>query len=440
MSENVTDKIDPNSASLRMTQAQPRRLKRGPIIAVIMGAIGVIIIAFAFAMLRTPSHVINPDDAPVPADDNRLPGFVKTGPKNYSEIPQPKPVFKPVPKLGPALEGDLGHAGLPAKTTTFSRPISPRIEPKNRELSPEEQQRIAKRLQAMEADVFFPGFNEKREQDLSQANQASAKDSLAARRAALRNRPAYSPDLSSLSQDDDWASQNQQKEKSGFLENYSNHSPDAYLKASISQPVSPYEVKAGTIIPTTLITGINSDLPGQIVGQVREHVYDTVTGHYLLVPQGTRIIGQYDSTVAFGQERVLVVWHRLILPNGTSISLEGMPGVDLSGYAGFKDKVNRHWLQLAGGVILSSLLSVAATSSQGNFTNTNVDLTQGFAANVGQDINRAGQKIVEKMLNRQPTLTIAPGFSVNVFVNKDMILEPYNAIRGMRFDTNFATD
>ena len=437
MSENYTDKLDPSSASLSLPRAQPRRLKRGPIIAVILVALGVIIIAFAIAMLRTPSNIMNPDDHPVPADDNRLPGFVKTGPKNYSEIPKPKPAPLPVPKLGPPLEGDLGHAGLAANNTTFSRPSTPL----KRELSPEEKQRSSKRLQAMEADDFFPGFNEKKQAGLSKVNHhASAQEDLAARRAALRSRPAHSPDLSALSENSAWDAQNQQQNKADFLQRNSSHSPNNYLKASIQHPVSPYEIKAGTIIPTTLITGINSDLPGQIVGQVRENVYDTVSGNYLLVPQGTRMIGQYDSGVAFGQDRVLVVWHRLIMPNGASMSLEGMPGVDLTGYAGFKDKVDRHWLQLAGGVILSSILSVAVTSSQGNFTNTSVDLTQGFASNVGQDINRSGQKIVDKMLNMQPSITIAPGFAVNVFVNKDMILEPYNAIKGTRYDTYFATN
>lgn len=254
------------------------------------------------------------------------------------------------------------------------------------------------------------------------------------------NRPTYSPDLSALKQKTEWDSQNKQSDKSSFLEKYSKDSPNAYLKATITHPVSPYEVKAGTIIPTTLITGINSDLPGQIVGQVRENVFDTVTGNYLLIPQGTRLVGQYDSGVAFGQERVLVVWQRLIMPNGASINLEGMPGVDLTGYAGFKDKVDRHWLQLAGGVILSSIMSAAVTSSQGSQTGFSPTLSQGFVSSIGQDINRTGQKIVDKMLNRQPTITIAPGFAVNVFVNKDMILEPYNANRGMRFDTNFATN
>lgn len=427
----MIDKISPDSASLGISTAQPRRLKQGPIIALIFIAIGVIIVAFAIAMLSEPDNIGVEKDNLVPADENRLPGFVKTGPKNYSEIP------REVIKLGPALEGDLGHAGVVAKQTTFKRPVAP----SKRELSPEEQQLIAERIQAMKADVFFPGFNQKREQDLSKNNQNSIKKSLEERRLAARNgRPTYSPDLSSLEQENEWDSQNNQKGKNSFLEKHSKVSPKAYLKAAISHPVSPYEVKAGTIIPTTLITGINSDFPGQIVGQVRENVFDTVSGDFLLLPQGTRIIGQYDSGVAFGQNRVLVVWHRLIMPNGTSISLEGMPGIDLMGYSGFEDKVDRHWLQLAGGVILSSIMSAAVTSSQGSQQGFSPTLSQGFASSVGQDINRTGQKIVDKMLNRQPTITIAPGFAVNVFVNKDMILEPYNASRGMRFDTNFATN
>ena len=135
---------------------------------------------------------------------------------------------------------------------------------------------------------------------------------------------------------------------------------------------------AGTIIPGVLISGINSDLPGQIIGQVTANVYDTVTGNFLLIPLGTKVIGRYDSAIAFGQERVLIVWNRLLLPNGTSIVLDSMSGTDTEGYAGMKDKVNNHWGKLLSGVVLSTLLSVGASVSAG---------TEGFneedAASIG---------------------------------------------------------
>ena len=142
-----------------------------------------------------------------------------------------------------------------------------------------------------------------------------------------------------------------QQHKSDFLSRDGINNA-SYLSQSLASPRSPYEVKAGTIIPTSLITGINSDLPGQVIGQVRENVYDTVTGNHLLIPQGSRLLATYDSSVTFGQERVLVCWNRLIRPDGSSIPLECMPGVDLAGYAGFADQVDNHWWRIITGVAL----------------------------------------------------------------------------------------
>jgi type IV secretion system protein VirB10 len=199
------------------------------------------------------------------------------------------------------------------------------------------------------------------------------------------------------------------------------------LNQPLVLPRSPYEVKAGTIIPTTLITGINSDLPGQIIGQVRENVYDTVTGEYLLVPQGSRLIATYDSAVAFGQDRVLVCWNRLIRPDGISISLECMPGVDLAGYSGFADEVDHHWWRILSGVAIGTLLSATAEKSQGNVAGYNPTMPQLWASNAGGAINQAGQQITQKNLAIQPTIRVRPGFSVNVIVTKDIVLLPYKS-------------
>jgi type IV secretion system protein VirB10 len=190
-------------------------------------------------------------------------------------------------------------------------------------------------------------------------------------------------------------------------------------------PRSPYEVKAGTIIPTTLLTGINSDLPGQIVGQVRENVYDTVSGAYLLIPQGSRLIAAYDSAVSFGQERVLVCWNRLIRPDGVSISLECMPGVDLAGSSGFSDEVNHHWWRIVTGVALGTLLSATADRAAGNVSGYSPTVPQLWAANAGGAVNQAATQITQKNLAIQPTITIRPGYSVNVLVSKDIVIQPF---------------
>jgi type IV secretion system protein VirB10 len=220
------------------------------------------------------------------------------------------------------------------------------------------------------------------------------------------------------------ADPNMQERKNDFLSK-SGSSTAEYLEKTITYPLSPYEVKAGTVIPTVLVTGINSDLPGKVVGQVRENVYDSVTGNHLLIPQGSRLIAAYDSMVAWGQERVLVCWQRLIRPDGSSITLECMPGVDLAGYAGFADEVDNHWWKIISGAAFSSLLAATAQRSQGDVTGFQPTFPQVWASNAAGQINQAGQQLTQKNLQIQPTITIRPGFSVNVLVSKDIVLPPY---------------
>lgn len=219
--------------------------------------------------------------------------------------------------------------------------------------------------------------------------------------------------------------QNRQAEKRGFTKENRDDFP--YLKTTLLTPLSKYELKAGSIIPGVLLTGINSDLPGQITAQVRENVYDTVTGRYLLIPQGARLIGEYDSKISYGQERVLVVWTRIILPNGNSIGLEGMPGVDLSGYAGVGGGVNNHYGKLVAGVVLGSVIGAGAQVAVGGQGAANVppSFPQLFVSGAAGNINQAGQQITQKNLNLQPTIEIAPGQKINIFLTKDLILRPF---------------
>lgn len=222
--------------------------------------------------------------------------------------------------------------------------------------------------------------------------------------------------------------QNQQEDKKSFLTQ--KRQGNNYLESGLVRPVSPYEVKAGAIFPGVLITGLNSDLPGQIIGQIRQNIYDSVTGKHLLIPQGTRIIGEYDSKVTYAQNRALIVWTRLIMPNGNSINLEGMPGVDLSGYAGLSGRVNNHYVRLMTGVVLGSVIGAGAqvaTGGQGSANNP-ASFAQLAVSGAAQNINQAGQQITQKNLNLQPTLEIRPGKKFNVFVTKDLILRPYRGV------------
>ncbi len=196
-----------------------------------------------------------------------------------------------------------------------------------------------------------------------------------------------------------------------------------YLKNGLEKPLSDYEVKAGTIIPAALITGLNSDLPGEIIGQVTEHVYDTASGQHLLIPQGAKILGRYNAEVSYGQERAQLVWDRLILPNGDSVQLEAMVGTDKAGYAGLVDEVDHHFGQLVGAVILSSFISVGANLA----TDSGNDVTDALGDAAAQQASEVGGEIVDRQLDVQPTITVRPGFKLNILVNKDMIMEPYPA-------------
>lgn len=194
-----------------------------------------------------------------------------------------------------------------------------------------------------------------------------------------------------------------------------------YNPHRIETPVSPWQVMAGTIIPATLLTGINSDLPGQIIGQVTEPVYDTVTGATVLIPQGSRIIGRYDSVVAFGQARALIVWQRIIMPDGTSIRIENLPGVDARGYAGLRDKVDHHTFRLFSAAALSSLITIGAELSQ----DEEDEIARALRDATQQGAARAGEEIIRRQLAVQPTIKIRPGWRLRIIVHQDLILQPY---------------
>jgi len=310
-------------------------------------------------------------------------------PRDYSGVPQ----------LGPPLPGDLGRPILGAQERGQPVP-NPGVAPPSPGVSAEEQRRLQELEAARTARLFAA----------TQIRTTSPATAPAA--------PA-TPDLTSLGLAPPPATPTAQDRQNAFL----NAAVDRRTVAPdrVVAPASPNVLQAGAVIPAALITGIRSDLPGQITAQVTENIYDSPTGRILLVPQGTRVIGQYDNNVQFGQSRVLLVWNRLIFPNGRSIVLERQPGADAEGYAGLQDGVDYHWWDIAKAAGLSTLLSVGAELA----TNDDDRLIQAIR-NGGQDtINDAGQQIVRRQLNIAPTLTIRPGFPVRVIVTRDLVLEPY---------------
>ena len=195
-----------------------------------------------------------------------------------------------------------------------------------------------------------------------------------------------------------------------------------YNPYTLQKPASKYQLMAGTIIPASLITGINSGLPGFVIAQVTENIYDTVSGRFVLIPQGSRLIGSYDSVISYGQSRALLVWSRIIMPDGSSVQIDNLPATDPQGYAGLEDQVDYHTWELLKGIALSTLLGVGTELS---LSSSESDLVRALRQSTQQNAAQAGQHLTEKNLSIQPTLTIRPGWPVRVIVHKDIILKPY---------------
>jgi type IV secretory pathway VirB10-like protein len=195
-------------------------------------------------------------------------------------------------------------------------------------------------------------------------------------------------------------------------------------------PRSPFELRAGFVVPATLISGINSDLPGQIVAQVSQDVFDTPTGKWRLIPQGARLVGSYSSDIAFGQSRVLVAWQRIIFPDGKAMDIGAMPGADSAGYSGFTDQVNNHFGRLFGSAFLMSAVTAGISISQPQTlsTTTRESASSAMSEALGQQLGQVTAQLIAKNMNIAPTLEIRPGYRFNVVVTKDMTFsKPYQA-------------
>jgi type IV secretion system protein VirB10 len=203
----------------------------------------------------------------------------------------------------------------------------------------------------------------------------------------------------------------------------------SYLPNTRVPAISPYEVKAGTVIPSVMISGINSELPGQLIAQVVQNVYDSATGRYLLIPQGAKLVGNYDHQVSTGQKRVLIAWNRIIYPDASSLDLGAMAGLDQSGYAGFKDNANNHvWPTFRNALLLSAITAGVQLSQprsqQGNYAYSSQQM---IAGSLGMQLNQLGLSSYQGRVNMAPTLTIRPGYRFNVMVSKDMVLPTWSA-------------
>lgn len=215
-----------------------------------------------------------------------------------------------------------------------------------------------------------------------------------------------------------------QQQKRAFM---AEHRQIDYLTHTKETSISPYELKVGTVIPATLISGINSDLAGQVIASVSQNIYDSASGAHLLIPQGSRLYGVYDSQVAYGQSRVLLAWSRINFPDGSTLNLENMGGMDTQGYAGFEDEVDNHYFKIFGNAMLLGMISGAAQAGVSN--NSDSDTPSAIADGVTQQFAQTGSSLIQKNLDVQPRIIIRNGYRFNVMVNKDVLLSPYTPRR-----------
>ena len=354
-----------------------RKVLGGLAVITAVGIGGALIFALQDRPARDrPGELLTTENRPTADELRRLPS-------DYSGIPQ----------LGPALPGDLGRPILRTQDAGQPVPASPMPGP-----DPAEQRRLAEEEAARTSEVFF-------------ATQSPTAPSGFAAPGAATPGSFTTPQPSTGAQLD-------QDRQLAFL----NAPIDRRIVAPdrITPPASPYVLQAGSVIPAALVTGIRSDLPGQIVAQVTQNVYDSPSGRYLLLPQGSRLIGEYDNGVGFGQRRILLVWTRIILPDGQSIVLERQPGADSTGYAGLEDGVDHHWGGVLRAALLSTLLNIGAELGADDDDPIASAIRDGAQDTIGD----AGREIVRRQIEIPPTLTIGPGFPVRVIVTRDLILEP----------------
>jgi type IV secretory pathway VirB10-like protein len=242
---------------------------------------------------------------------------------------------------------------------------------------------------------------------------------------------------------DPYQQQNQQASKHAFLQGKTQQASDTRAESILTKRHSPYTITAGSGLPATLVTGINSDLPGSVMAKINQAIYDTATGNHLLIPQGSTLLGQYDSQISFGQSRVLLVWSRIIFPNGDSVNLSNMPGVDLLGMSGLKDKVNYHTARLFSSVVLFSSFSALGqlghhdnntnaamtdplSEQTNNETSNNPGIRTAMMDALNQQISSTGNQLIQSHLRIQPTIEIRPGTRFYVMLTRDLVLEKHN--------------
>lgn len=401
MTEPVAEAALPPPPNLQLRGDPPRVMRLSRKALSILGLLagtavgGALIYALQPATKQAPSELYKTESYST-ADS------LASAPKDYGQIP----------KLGQPLPGDLGRPILSAQQrgvdvqspAVGAPPSGPRVADAN--AAQAARQRVGQERDAARISKLFLGSGAGSE---GASIGASSVPSLLSPTSGAASQAAAAPPSAS---DDD------QSRKRAFL------AAEIDRRTASTQRLeplsSPYTLQAGSVISAALVTGIRSDLPGQITAQVTANVYDSPTGRLLLIPQGSKLVGEYDSQVSFGQNRVLLAWTRLILPDGSSVILERQPGADAAGYAGLQDSTNYHWGGIAKAALLSTILGVGAQAGGSGDS----DLVRAVRQGTSDTVSQTGQQIVRRQLNIQPTLTIRPGYPFRVIVTYDLVLAP----------------
>ena len=402
----LAGKVAPEAVALR---AQPRpvtRLNRRTL-AMLAGGLSIAVLGATIWSLQPHRRGANEQTELYNVDRVSKSEGLDGLPSDYSKLPK-------VPELGPPLPGDLGPAIVKSQ-----QPVTPAYAPPGHD--PEDARR--KEADAAAASsVFFRSGNQGKAAASATAQVAAAGptsglagfDPLAAGPASTAAQPS-----------DPTVVQNRQDQKEAFLKGGSTETRNS---GDLQMPSSPYQVMAGTVVSGALVTGIKSNLPGDVIATVTEPVYDTATGKFLLIPQGSRILGKYNSQVSYGQSRVQVVWNRVILPDTSSLKLDNLAGTDSAGYSGLEDGVDWHWGRIFAGAALTTLLGVGAELAAPENRQDGNRIVIAGRDSAQDSINQVGQEITRRNMNIQPTLTERPGLPVRIIVNRDLVLRPYQPL------------
>lgn len=333
-----------------------------------------------------------------PADPKEAENLYRAENRNHPDMIAGAPAdYGSIPKLGPPLPGDLGRPIVTAQSG--SNPVTvPPIGARDGASAPSAAEtarvRAEQERQSARASRLFLG------------SSGATADGAAAGGSALE-RPDETPTEVPT-------------KTSGRRAFLTPRSQQAENEARIAEASSPHILQAGSVIPAALITAVHSDLPGQVTAQVTQNVYDSPTGTLLLIPQGARLVGEYDSEIAAGQNRVLLAWDRLILPGGKSLQLGRQPGVDAAGNAGLSDRTNYHWGSMVRAALVSTLLGVGSELG----SDSDDRLARALRDGTQDTVNQTGRQIVERQMAIAPTITIRAGAPVRVLVTRDLVFDP----------------